>query len=136
MTSSAERLTQVVLANRARSAGHRSTPSSTPARIHRRPGSRRHFDRGAEALFRLFSPDSPSSLWSSCALFATDGSGRANTEGARLILPTASRARYSDAHPDDYGDLSRRRFAPPAAAPRQRPFLHNADALKGTAFGF
>jgi len=85
-------------------------------------------------------PDIPSSLWSSCAPFAT-GTGQVERtpDGARLILPTASRARYSDAQLDDYADLSRRRFPhrPPLRLSLRARFSHNAGALKGTAgFGF
>jgi hypothetical protein len=85
-------------------------------------------------------PDLSSSLWSSCAPFAV-GTGQVERTpgGARLILPRASRAGYSDAQFDDYADLSRRRFPhrPPLRLSLRARFSHNAGALKGTAgFGF
>lgn len=85
-------------------------------------------------------PGLPSSHLSSCAPFVR-GTGQVEQTpgGARLILPSASTARYSDAQLDDYADLARSRFPhrPPLRLSLRARFSHHAGALKGTAgFGF
>ncbi|HLF26480.1 MAG TPA: family 16 glycosylhydrolase [Anaerolineae bacterium] len=70
------------------------------------------------------------------------GSGQIESipDGARLILPSASASRYSDAQLDDYAGLTRRRFPhrPPLHLALHARFSHGAhQTLTGTAgFGF
>ncbi len=68
---------------------------------------------------------------SRCAAFLVGGGrSQATPDGARLILPSASSSRYSDAQLDDYAGLPRQRYPhrPPLRLTLRARFSHNVDS--------